>query len=88
MARRGMGILEIARKLGCSLNTVRRYVEVGQAARFGPRAARATKLEPFEPDVRERIEVAKPHWISAVVLLREIQELGYAGGFVVRHNME
>lgn len=80
MARRGIGIRQIARELGCSRNTVRRYVEDAQAARYGPRPARRTKLEPFEPYVRERIEAAKPRWIPAVVLLREIQELGYAGG--------
>ena len=80
MARRGMGIREIARELGCSRNTVRRYVEDEQAARYGPRPARRTKLEAFEAYVRERIEAAKPRWIPAVVLLREIQKLGYAGG--------
>jgi len=80
MARRGMGIRQIARELGCSRNTVRRYVEDAQASRYGPRPARRTKLEPFEPYVRQRIEAAKPHWIPAVVLLREIQDLGYAGG--------
>jgi len=80
MARRGMGIRQIARELGCSRNTVRRYVEDAQASRYGPRPTRRTKLEPFEPYLRERIEAAKPHWIPAVVLLREIQDLGYAGG--------
>lgn len=80
MARRGMGIRQIARELGCSRNTVRRYVEDGQAARYGPRPARPTKLAPFEALVRERIAAAHPHWIPAVVLLREIQDLGYVGG--------
>lgn len=80
MARRGMGIRQIARELGCSRNTVRRYVEDGQAGHYGPRPARPTKLAPFEAYVCERIEAAQPHWIPAVVLLREIQELGYAGG--------
>ncbi|MGH6827075.1 IS21 family transposase [Methyloceanibacter sp.] len=80
IARRGMGIRQIARELGCSRNTVRRYVEDPQAARYGPRPARATKLAPFEAHVCERIEAAKPRWIPAVVLLREIQDRGYAGG--------
>ena len=51
MARRGMGIREIARELGCSRNTVHRYVEDEQAARYGPRPARRTKLEAFAPHV-------------------------------------
>ena len=80
MARRGMSVRQIARELGCSRNTVKRYLRNAQASRYGPRAARATKLEPFKKYLRERVEAAKPHWIPAVVLLREIRELGYAGG--------
>ena len=80
MARRGMGVRQIARELGCSRNTVRRYLEDGQATRYGPRPARPTKLGPFEAYLQERIEAAKPHWIPAVVLAREIRDLGYTGG--------
>lgn len=80
MARRGMGIREIARELGCSRNTVKRYLRDDRASRYGPREPRLTKLDPFKEYVGERIEAAKPHWIPAVVLLREIRDLGYAGG--------
>jgi transposase len=79
LARRGIGIREIARQLGCSRNTVRRYLADETAARYKPRPSRASKLEPFKPYVLERIEAARPHWIPATVLLRELQELGYAG---------
>jgi transposase len=47
--------------LGCSRNTVRRYLRDDQARRYKPRAAR-------------------PRWIPATVLLREIRERGYDGG--------
>ena len=80
MARRGMRIREIARELGCSRNTVKRYLHDGKASRYGPRQPRGTKLDPFKDYLRERIEAAKPHWIPAVVLLREIRDSGYAGG--------
>ena len=80
MARRGMRIREIARELGCSRNTVKRYLHDGKASRYGPRRPRGTKLDPFKDYLRERIEAAKPHWIPAVVLLREIRDSGYAGG--------
>jgi transposase len=80
MARRGMRIREIARELGCSRNTVKRYLRDGKASRYGPRQRRSTKLDPFKDYLRERIEAAKPHWIPAVVLLREIRDSGYAGG--------
>lgn len=80
MARRGEGIREIARQLGCSRNTVRRYLREQQAGRYGPRAARSTKLDAYKPYLLERVEYARPHWIPATVLLREIAERGYTGG--------
>ena len=80
MARRGEGVREIARQLGCSRNTVRRYLREQEAVRYGPRAPRPCKLDAFKPYLAERVEQAKPHWIPATVLLREITERGYDGG--------
>jgi transposase len=80
MARRGEGIREIARQLGCSRNTVRRYLREQEASRYGPRSARPTKLDPYRAYLAERVEQAKPRWIPATVLLREIAERGYDGG--------
>jgi transposase len=75
-----MSVRQIARELGCSRNTVKRYLRDAQASRYAPRAPRPTKLDAFEPYLRERIDAAKPHWIPAVVLLREIRQIGYTGG--------
>jgi transposase len=80
LARRGVAIREIARQLGCSRNTVKRYLKDEQAARYGPRQPRPTKLEPFKSYILERIEAARPHWIPAAVLQRELEERGYRGG--------
>jgi transposase len=80
MARRGEGVRAIARQLGCSRNTVRRYLREPQATGYGPRAARACKLDDYKDYLLGRIEQAKPRWIPAPVLLREIHERGYAGG--------
>jgi len=80
MARRGEGVREIARQLGCSRNTVRRYLRDDNARRYGPRAPRACKLDPYRTYVLERVEQACPRWIPATVLLREITERGYTGG--------
>jgi transposase len=41
---------------------------------------RATKLAPFEGYLHARVAAARPAWIPATVLLREIGERGYAGG--------
>jgi transposase len=80
LARRGSGIREIARQVGCSRNTVRRYLRCERVGRYGPRAPRTTKLDGYKDYVRERVEQARPRWIPATVLLREIRELGYRGG--------
>jgi transposase len=81
LKRQGRSIRAIARETGLSRVTVRRYLD-GPAAtkRYGPRAPRATKLEAFADYLQQRIEAARPAWIPAVVLLREIRERGYRGG--------
>jgi len=80
LARRGMGVREIARQTGVSRNTVRRYLREEQAVHYKQREPRATKLEPFKSYVLERVAAARPHWIPATVLLRELREAGYEGG--------
>jgi transposase len=80
LARRGGKVKQIARELGVSRNTVRRYLRDPDAGRYKPRAARAKKLDPFREYLQSRIEAAQPRWIPATVLLREIRERGYEGG--------
>jgi transposase len=75
-----MGLRAIARELGCSRTTVKRYVRDEAAGRYAPRQPRPTKLDTHKSYLLERIEAARPRWIPAVVLLREIRERGYAGG--------
>jgi transposase len=78
--RQGKGIRAIAKELNVSRNTVRRYLrDVAKTPKYAPRKAKPSKLEPFQPYLRERIEAAKPHWIPATVLFREIQAQGYQG---------
>ena len=80
MARRGAGVRSIAKQLGCSRNTVRRYLREAGAKRYGPREPRVCKLDGYKSYLSERIEQARPRWIPATVLLREIRERGYDGG--------
>jgi len=78
--RQGCSIRSIARQLGISRNTVRRYLrDLAQSPGYGPREARASKLDAFKPYLRDRIEAAKPYWIPATVLCREIRTQGYQG---------
>src|SRR5579883_1700879 len=81
LRRQGWSIRAIARETGLSRVTVRRYLEdPGAAARYGPREPRPTKLDAYVEYILARVEAARPAWIPAVVLLREIQERGYSGG--------
>ena len=79
-ARQGEGIRAIAQAMGVSRNTVRRYLRGAPAGRRRVGPPRQSKLEAFTPYLLERIEAARPDWIPAVVLHREIAERGYAGG--------
>ncbi len=80
LARRGAPVREIARQMGVSRNTVRRYLRDQKASRYKGREPRPTKLDPFKAYLLGRIEAARPHWIPATVLLRELREEGYDGG--------
>jgi len=81
--RHGKGIREIARETGSSRNTVRRYLRDESAERYKPRPGRATKLAPFQDYVVERLTSAAPERIPATVLLRELRERGYSGGYTM-----
>ncbi|WP_093475530.1 IS21 family transposase [Halopseudomonas yangmingensis] len=81
LARQGHGIKKIARELGLSRNTVRKYLRGETVApRYKARGPRPCKLDPFTAYLQERIDAARSKWIPATVLLREIQERGYTGG--------
>jgi transposase len=78
--RQGMSIRAIAKELKVSRNTVRRYLrEQVKTPTYGPRPAQKSLLDPFKSYILERIEAAKPHWIPATVLFREIQSQGFQG---------
>src|SRR5580698_4359463 len=81
LQRQGKSIRSISRETGLSRVTVRRYLQDPEAARrYGPREPRATKLDGHTEYLRARIEAARPGWIPATVLFREIRERGYDGG--------
>ena len=78
--RQGLSVSAIARQLERDRKTVRKYIERGLAApAYGPRQPRPTVVTPFAPYLRERI-AAFPE-LTGSRLLREIKELGYAGGY-------
>jgi transposase len=81
LRKHGASIRELARVTGHSRNTVRRYLRGGEMAeRRKPVAKRVEKLDDFKSYVVARMCAASPARIPAVVLFREIRELGYLGG--------
>lgn len=77
--QQGMGIKAIARKLGISKNTVRKYLKVPSEPHYSERPKRPSKLDPFKPYLNQRIENAAPDWIPGSVLFDEILAQGYTG---------
>src|SRR5581483_2808660 len=72
----GQPIRAIARTLGLSRNSVRKYLRADDIPKAKPRPPRATKLDPYKPYVGERLAEGMD---NCVVLLRELQERGYPG---------
>ena len=80
LRRQGLSISAIARKTDLDRKTVRKYLARGlEAPVYGPRAPRPRLLEPYEEYLRERVTACEG--LSGKRLHREIQALGYRGGY-------
>jgi len=77
--QQGVSIRAIARKLNLSRTTVRRHLRNEQLPHYSSRPVRPSKLDSYKDYICARIEAAKPYWIPAAVLFREIQSQGYQG---------
>ena len=80
LRKHGLSLRKIAEEVGCAVNTVRRHLAVDGLPRYERKRRRLTKLARFEGYLRARQAAARPAWIPATVLAREIAALGYAGG--------
>jgi transposase len=76
----GMSIQAIGTFTGHDRKTVRKYLAAGACLDYKPREPRPSKLDPFKPYVEERCKAGV--W-NAVVLLRELRERGYRGGYTI-----
>ena len=74
-----MSLRKIAEAVGCAVNTVRSHLEADTLPRYQRTQLRVTKLAALTDYLRERQAAARPGWIPATVLLREIKALGYLG---------
>ena len=83
LAKHGLGVREIAREVGVSRNTVRRYLREPEAVHYRGRPPRPGKLSAFADYIVARLASAMPERLAASVLLRELRERGYAGGYTI-----
>ncbi|MCL6592127.1 MAG: IS21 family transposase [Firmicutes bacterium] len=77
--REGHSIREIVRRLGVARNTVRWYLR-NPGLRRKERAKRPSKLDPFVDYIKERLAAGV---FNCAVLLRELKERGYTGGYTI-----
>ena len=81
LKKHGFSLRQIAKEVGCAVNTVRRQLAEVEMPKYIRQVRRPTKLAPYEGYLRARQEAARPLWIPATVLMREIQARGYLGGY-------
>lgn len=81
LKRQGLSIRAISRLTGYDRKTITKYLANPEGAPvYGPRAKPAGKLEAFQPYLQERMQAGV--W-NARVLLRELRERGYSGGYTL-----
>lgn len=76
----GMSIRQIARELGVSRNTARRYLRAPEVPKPAPRPPRGSKLDPYKEFIISRLAQGVE---NCVVLLRELRARGYTGGYTL-----
>lgn len=76
----GKGIKEIARELGVSRNTVRKYLRSREVPERKEGPPRASILDPYKEKVMELLGKGV---LNCVVILRELRQLGYTGGISI-----
>lgn len=76
----GASIRSIASTLSISRNTVRKYLRTPELPQAAPRSPQRSKLEPYAEHIQQRLAEGIE---NCQVLLRELRERGYAGGYTI-----
>ncbi len=76
----GHSVRAIARTLGLSRNSVRKYLRADEIPKAKPRPKRGSKLDPFRDDLERRLAAGVQ---NCIVLLRELRGLGYTGSYTL-----
>jgi transposase len=81
LRRQGMSIQAISALTGWDRKTIRKYLlQPAGVPTYGPRPRPASKLDRFKPYLEERMRAGV--W-NASVLLRELRERNYTGGYTI-----
>jgi transposase len=80
LKRSGMSIVAISNLTGYDRKTIRKYLLKPVQPLYPTRPAATSKLEPFKPYLAERLKAGV--W-NAQVLLRELRERNYQGGYTI-----
>jgi transposase len=81
LTRRGLSTQPISKLTGFDLKTIRKYLLKPEGTPvYGPRPARASKLDAFKPFIEERLKAGV--W-NAWVLLRELGAHGFSSGYTI-----
>jgi transposase len=78
LRERGLSMRAIARKLDLNFKTVRRYLRADSLDSLLAGGVRSSVLDPFKPYLHERLTTGQG---NTTVLLAEIVERGYTGGY-------
>jgi transposase len=81
LALQGKSIQGIARELGISRNTVRKYLRHPEAVFPKPREPRPSKLDPYKEQITKW--VMEDHCTNCEVMLVRLQEMGYTGSITI-----
>jgi len=81
LKRQGLSIQVISKLTGYDRKTIRKYlIQPETTPVYGPREARPSKLDSFKSYIRERLKAGV--W-NARVIMRELRERGYTGGYTI-----
>jgi transposase len=81
----GLSQREIHRRTGIHRDTIRRALASSEPPSYGPRPARASKLEPFVGTIEELL--ADEPRLSGVRIREELVEFGYRGGKTILDDL-
>ncbi len=85
--KNGESIRHIARELNLSRNTIRRYIRnKKQYPNYNLTKKRSSFLDNYKSYIQDRINAARPEWIPATVIFKEIKAQGYKGQISLLRN--